>query len=188
MLDEIEMQAIVQLGRDKGRQKIMRLFDGCILWNPAEAARDAKDVRVDRKEGLLEAKEQNDRRRFGTDAGNVHQPLARLIGGHAFQETQLDAAALPADVPQRLLDARSLLSGQAGRMNGSRDLRDRRIAHLIPPRKAAPQLGERVRGLNVGRRLAKDGRDELTNRVAPVAARLAVQLFEPRIHLTNLGA
>jgi hypothetical protein len=123
----------------------------------------------------LETEQQNNRRRFRTDAGNIHQPAARLFWRQLFQKVQLDAAALPADVPQRLLDARRLLLGQAGRVNGARNLRDRRIPHLFPRWKPAPQFGERARGLNVGRGLAEHGRDELTDGVAPFALRLAVE-------------
>ncbi len=43
------MQAIVQAGRDERGEEIVRLFHGGLFRNPAEAARDAKDVGVDRK-------------------------------------------------------------------------------------------------------------------------------------------
>ncbi len=49
MLDEVEMQAIVEAGRDKRGEQLVRLFDSRVLRNPAEPARDAENVRVDRK-------------------------------------------------------------------------------------------------------------------------------------------
>ncbi len=49
MLDEIEMQAIIEPGWDKRAQQLVRLFNGRIGRNPAEPARDAENVGVDRK-------------------------------------------------------------------------------------------------------------------------------------------
>ncbi len=57
MLDEIEMQAIVEPRWDERGEEIVRLFHVDVLWNPAEAAHDAKDVGVDRKERLVETEQ-----------------------------------------------------------------------------------------------------------------------------------
>ncbi len=51
MLDQIEMQAIVEPGRNAGGEQIVRLFHARIGRNPAEPARHAENVRVDRKPG-----------------------------------------------------------------------------------------------------------------------------------------
>ncbi len=49
MLDEIEMQAIIEPGRNESAQDFVRLFHARIRRNPAEPARDAKDVGINRK-------------------------------------------------------------------------------------------------------------------------------------------
>ncbi len=49
VLDEIEMQAIIEAGQDEGGEQFMRLFHGRVWRDPAEPARYAKDVGVDRK-------------------------------------------------------------------------------------------------------------------------------------------
>ncbi len=43
------MQAIIEPGRDERSEEIVRLFYGGVGRNPAEPARDAKDVGVARK-------------------------------------------------------------------------------------------------------------------------------------------
>ncbi len=55
MLDEIEMQAIIEPGRDEGAQVLVRLFHARVFRNPTEPACDAENVGVDRK-----------RRRYGS--------------------------------------------------------------------------------------------------------------------------
>jgi hypothetical protein len=49
MLDQVEMQAVIEMRRNERGEEIVRLFDGGVLRNPAEPSRDAKDVRVDGK-------------------------------------------------------------------------------------------------------------------------------------------
>ncbi len=55
VLDQIEVEAIIEPGRDERGEQVVRLFDGRLFRNPAQPARDAKDVRVDgegRRNGL----------------------------------------------------------------------------------------------------------------------------------------
>ncbi len=49
VLDQVEVEAMIETRRDERGEECMSLFHGCVLRNPAEPARDAKDVRVDRK-------------------------------------------------------------------------------------------------------------------------------------------
>jgi hypothetical protein len=49
VLDQVEMQAIVQPRRDEGGEQIVRPFHARVGRNPAKPARDAKDMRIDRK-------------------------------------------------------------------------------------------------------------------------------------------
>lgn len=49
MFDEVEVEAIVQPGRDENGEEIARLFHARLFRDPAEPARDAENVGIDQK-------------------------------------------------------------------------------------------------------------------------------------------
>ncbi len=129
---------------------------------------DALDVAVDGHQRQPEREQQQHRRGLLADAVDPGEPVARLERGHVAQELERVVAALLANPPERRLDPRRLLVGQAARPDGVDQLGERCALHRIPVGRravaqpeAAPagsrpvRLDDPVRGIPPAKRLER---------------------------------
>ena len=87
--------------------------------------------------GVPKQNSSSDRRGLLADAVDARQPVARLEGGHVAEELERVVAALLADVPERRLDARRLLVGQAAGADDVDELGEGRVLDGVPVRRRA---------------------------------------------------
>ena len=128
-------------GSKHAEEQVVRQVDRRLRRQQADPLRDPLDVPVDRHERHAEAEQQHDRGRLLADPVDARQPRARVERRHLRQELQRVVAALLADPPQRGLEARRLLVGEAARADDVRQLGDRGELDRAPVGRRALRAG-----------------------------------------------
>jgi hypothetical protein len=172
--NEVQVERVIDLGRDKGLEQIVGLLAGRPVRGEAQPPGHPVDVGIDGKGGPAQREEEDDGGGLGADAGHGEKPRPRLFQTQLAQKRQLDLTPLLRDAAQRLLDAGGLGGGQSRRTDRLDQFVRRRVADRLPGGEPLPQPLEGPVPVDVVGVLGDDGGDERGDGVVGVPGGVAV--------------